>query len=409
MKKVINAVSDEDCVVDVRRTMLSLPDFMQPFLTWQTGKPNRGQKPLMYRSNLSHIFTAYFALIIGVIISIYSYYFVYYWGLPVGWLLTVSGARKLIPTINHYCVHNDFLPEKWRKKYGWLHSYIADLNSGILFLQDFASYRIEHLTHHGINIVASIVDPDMAFMWQLGFKAGMTKTKLWMVYISNLLNPFSKLHRLFLVSRVKTTFCKATPFRVLVQTLIALVVFLIGYNTSLSTVLVAIIFPMTYLYHMASLMQFSSEHLWLSDVKEDGLLPKESHNFLVDRAKRLTNGRFCGEATPSTANRSYFVAVLLWVKWIFRMLLIHLPIRLFVLPGNLCQHDHHHRSKFGSDWANSIYSREAMAREFRNSGEPLTEVWGLYNAIDMVFDNLSKMKPINPELVENDNDAVLGM
>ncbi len=411
MNNITNAEgSNGKTVVDVRYTMSKLPKFLQWFLTWLTGKPLGGQKPLIRRSNLSHLFTAYLVLVAGCVVSIYSIYTGAYLLYLPAVVLIVSGARKLIPTINHYCVHKDLLPASLRKKYSWMHPYIADFNSSILCLQDFKSYKAEHLAHHDIKNVASIIDPDMGFMWQLGFKAGMTKPELWRKYLWNLLFPFSKLHRLFVKSRTKTIFFNATPFRVIVQLFTFGILAIIGWYFGFAVVFFALVLPMTYFYHIASLMQFSSEHLWLSDVEEDGLLQAEgNYKGLMNRSKRITNARFCGEAIPNTNNDNWIYTVCKWCVWVFRMVFVHLFVRLFVLPGDLVVHDWHHRCGFGADWANGFYARAEMAEKIKDTDLPLTEVWGLYSAIDAVFENFAKMQPINPALIEMDNDAVLGM
>ena len=393
--------------------MSGLPGVLQWFLTWLTGKPLEGQKPLIRRSNLSHLITAYLWLILGICITTYAQINYMYLLVPIGWLFTICGARKLIPTINHYCVHGDLLPLSIRKKYSWLHAYIANFSSSMLFLQDYATYRAEHLTHHKINVVASVVDPDMAFIWQLGFKSGMTKKQLWSVLIWNLFFPFSKLHWLFIKSRIKVTFCRSTWFRFIIQALTIYGIVYFGKVTSLQTVIISIVFPMTYLYHIASLLQFLSEHLWLQDVGSDGLLKKEeNHNkeLLFSRSKRITNARFCGEPFPNMESEALITKILKCTLWGIRMLFIHLPTRLFILYGDLAVHDWHHRCTFGSDWANAFYSRSVLAKKLENTDYPLTEVWGLKNVLNLVFINLEKMEPINPELIEKDGEeAVLGM
>ena len=410
MKKKFSAGGQEDVDVDVRITWSKLPKCLQWFLTWFSGKPLEGQTPLIKRSNLSHLFTAYGWLLAGIVLSFYGQLSGFYVLVPVGWLFTVSGARKLIPTINHYCAHGDLLPSQLREKYKWLHPYIADFNSALLWLQDYATYRAEHLMHHKLNVVASIVDPDMAFMWQLGFKAGMSKRRLWMVLLWNLIIPFSKLHRLFIKSRVKTTFLNSSKFRAMVQLVTLAVLIYMSYATSLFTVIVAVVVPMTYFYHMASLLQFASEHLWLNTVDETGRLPKTGHNkVLIPRSKRITNARFCGEPLSILETDSALVTLGKTFIWVIKMVFFHLPARIFVLSGDLIVHDWHHRCKFGSDWANAFYARAEMAKKLEDTEFPLTEVWGLGNALNLVFENLSKMPEIDPALVEEDADAVLGM
>lgn len=107
-------------------------------------------------------------------------------------------------------------------------------------------------------------------------------------------------------------------------------------------------------------------------------------------------GRFLGEAPPR--NQS----LLAWVVWGLRMVAYHLPVRIVILPGELPEHDWHHRNPHNPDWSNGIYARE-WDREAPCLGLPetYTEIWGLFNAIDHVFECLSKTPapPSNSEQI----------
>lgn len=109
---------------------------------------------------------------------------------------------------------------------------------------------------------------------------------------------------------------------------------------------------------------------------------------------RLTLGRFVGDATPS---RDLPMAQWLraWGRWSIRLLLLHIPTRLCVLPGDLCQHDWHHRHPRG-DWSNAGYERQRdLAVGCPGWPEPYAEVWGLDCAIDLVFQGLASLPPLS--------------
>jgi hypothetical protein len=176
------------------------------------------------------------------------------------------------------------------------------------------------------------------------------------------------------------------------------------------TVAIAWIIPITFLYHAASLLQFVSEHWWGVGAETTGHLPKNiSQNEMVKRSRSLTAARFCGEPVPKTFGKSQIMSALLWGRWLSRMLFFHLPCRLFALSGDLVQHDWHHRVGFGADWANAAYAREKMATSLKPTDVPFLEIWGLNNAIDHVFEQLSKMEPLQLENDQIDHDMVLGM
>jgi hypothetical protein len=249
----------------------------------------------------------------------------------------------------------------------------------------------------------------MQFLWHLGFRAGMDKHKLWKKYIMTLFSPY--FHFIFLKARIKTNLVAPSWGRKTVAVLFLLIPFVIGYYTSFMVVFWAWYFPLFYLYHIASLMQFSSEHFWLKETNSIGKVHSSETKQLISRSKRLTVGRFCGERVPQTKNKSIFEFTILWSIWWFRMFFYHLPIRLFVLPGDLPQHDWHHRCGFGADWANAVYARQAMIQDLRPDEEPFVEVWGFTNAIDLVFTHLSEMEPlkIDEQVPINLAEMVLGM
>ena len=118
-----------------------------------------------------------------------------------------------------------------------------------------------------------------------------------------------------------------------------------------------------------------------------------------------------GEAVPKTEYVNNLEAGLLWLAWGMRMTFIHLPTRLFVLPGDLCQHDWHHRAKFGDDWPNASYTRQNALANLTPNDEPYFEVWGMANAIDAVLESLSGIPSINSNDITRDIDseAILGM
>ncbi len=122
---------------------------------------------------------------------------------------------------------------------------------------------------------------------------------------------------------------------------------------------------------------------------------------------RLTRGRFIGDSLPSR-ELCFCLWLYAWIIWCVRLLLIHLSIRLCVLPGDLCQHDWHHRNVRG-DWSNACYERRRdLAAGCPGWPEPYREVWGLKQAIDIVFQGLASLPPLSDsELLSHDIDNIL--
>ncbi|TFF36166.1 fatty acid desaturase [Mucilaginibacter psychrotolerans] len=397
-------------VSDIRGEMAILPACIQFLLTWLTGIALPGQKPLIVRTNLSHLFTAYACIIVGMVVTCLTQTNSLYGFMPIGFLLTVSGTRKLSTVINHFLVHKDFFTGRIMKKYPRRNNMLGEINSSMLFLQGFKQYIDDHIAHHTVKIMASILDPDMAFLWMLGFKAGMRKRVLWAIFFFNIIVPISPLHLLFLWARIKATITDATPLRVLVQSIVISLLLVLAHYTSFWTVFWVWVFPLFYLYHIAAIAQFLSEHFWLTEVESDGKLDlNRSVKDLYNRSLKITVGRACGTRAPQTHNKPFVYKLILWIKWWLIMLVIHLPIRLFVLPGDLVCHDWHHRGQRGDNWANAPYARLAFKDNLKPGETPLIEIWGLHNAISAVFDHLSKLPAIQPVVEINESEMALGM
>ena len=106
----------------------------------------------------------------------------------------------------------------------------------------------------------------------------------------------------------------------------------------------------------------------------------------------------CGDVTTENVRASPSRS-LAWMAWTARMVLVHLPSRLFVAPGDLPNHDFHHRLPKG-DWANSAYARrdDGLANTETGRWPDYTERWGFAAAVGETFGLLASLPA----------DAVLG-
>ncbi|NEU79884.1 hypothetical protein [Nostoc sp. UIC 10630] len=169
-------VSNVDVREELAKLGKSLPKplyvFLQFFLTWMTGKPYRGQQPLFEPTRLYQLLTALGSLFGGAIASalIWNSSPLCYPLLLVSWAFTVGGARKIQTCINHRCVHKQFFEDGQDR---WL----AEILSTILLTQDREGYWYDHVKlHHHVDKFATFShDPDAQFLWQLGFRPGLTK------------------------------------------------------------------------------------------------------------------------------------------------------------------------------------------------------------------------------------------
>ncbi|TAK14723.1 MAG: hypothetical protein EPO32_00940 [Anaerolineae bacterium] len=369
----------------VRESLLALPSFVQPLLTWVTGKPPYGARSKHTPSNWFHLVSALAALFGGAFASwvVVSMQITAILAVPIlllAWMVTVSGARKLLIMISHQCVHGKFSGNKV------LDRIVMELVSTTILVQDFQAYQADHVSIHHSKQLATLEDPDVKFLVTLGFLPGLQKAALWRRLWWTVVSP--RFHRIFLQARLKANFISAPSYRRFMS--------LVWWTAQLSLVswlglwseyAIAWVFPLTILYHISALLQFTCEHRWLQ-IRD----PKQSGRWVL---ARLTAGRFMGEPAPDQGWHGA-KKVVAWLTWFGRMLFLHLPARVFVLMGDLPQHDHHHRHPESLTWVNAAYARqEDLEAGSPGWPEPYSEVWGLGNAIDHVFEVLSSLPPID--------------
>jgi len=139
-------------------------------------------------------------------------------------------------------------------------------------------------------------------------------------------------------------------------------------------VFVAVWLPFFLIYHVNALLQFLTEHIWLTTE----YAPSNNEEYA-----ELCLGRFCGEATPKDNS------IYQWSKWWLRTIFFHLPLRLGVLVGDLPAHDWHRLCGFVKDrpnkWTKAIYARQKAIDEGRSMGMERREFWGLFNMLNHVF------------------------
>ena len=400
----------------VRRCARFFKTILTGIFCWFTGYAPANHYPIITRSRCSHLLSAYVQILLGVTLSScglaqggYGYMLI-----PIGYMFTVGGGRKLQVQINHHCVHVNFAGTKT------IDFLLAEFNSTLLFIQNAVAYEFDHVKlHHKLAYTATLIDPDFVFLYALGFKPGMSKRSLWRHLLLTLISP--RFHLLFLRARFQSNFLAKMPAeatgkgevgirpwywkRIIASwvwlALILMILFLTGWWL---TFLLAVVLPLTFFYHISSLLQFLSEHLWLLETDTAGGTSGMGIVQIKERYPKLTRARFCGEPLKDlrglgTSQKAGHIG---W--WATKHLLFHLPVRICVLCGDLPAHDHHHLKPRNPNWQNFLHSRKSDAATLH-----LTEVWGLQNAIDQVFEELSKMPPLTSLQDSGNADGYLGM
>lgn len=359
---------------DVRQSFARLP--AQWFWTWVSGKPATAQDPrwrhtpwtylaLIVASLLGSVLFGLFALQIAPLGLLL---------LPLSWILTVHGARALQVSPVHYCVHGTFSRSERTN------TIVGEIISTILMITPYPEYKRQHGEEHHGRELATITDPDVRFLRILGFEPGATLASLrWHLRTRPIAPSF---HWAFLKARVIPNLGRVagTKRRLAAWTFVIAMLAVVALTGTWVEFLVVWVFPLTILYHVSSLWQFTSEHLWLRVN-----VPGEPRRVTL---QRLTSGRFCGEPAPGSEVAGTARAFA-WVRWLMRMLFVHLPTRLFVLAGDLTVHDWHHRHAKGR-WRHGPYERQ---RDLEAGRPNYTEVWGLKEAIDRVMRFWSELPP----------------
>ncbi|MBK7537507.1 MAG: fatty acid desaturase [Myxococcales bacterium] len=370
---------------DVRGEMLGLP--FQSLLTWISGRHHPDLPPETTRSPGFRLATAMTSTMVGVVSSALGLCCLRgatSWvctigalgALGVGWLLTVGGSRTLQVSIGHHLIHGRFSANLSRDRQRLLYEVISTL----LMIQDYQSYYSDHVVRHHAD-PAGRDDPDQLFLQELGFRPGTRYEDLRRLLWRTSFAP--RFHWRFLRARIQANFVLPSRARRMASWL--WLAALVGASVATEAglfIAVTWLFPLTALYQASALFQFLSEHAWFS-AQAEGLSPRA-------HLARLTSGRFCCDPPPR-ASASTLRGGLAWARWWLRLGVIHVPARIAILVGDLCDHDVHHACPRG-DWANSRTERLVHLRD-RADRWPLAEVWGLGAGLDRVLRHISQLPP----------------
>lgn len=360
---------------EVRISYNRFPRFTQHFWTWLTGKPLPGQKPLFVLNAWWHWILTVFVLITSVgmnILTVTYKPFLWQFFLVVTWLFTVGSARKLQAVICHHCVHYRFT------KNILVDRFIAEISSLLIWGQNFLDYRYDHVfMHHKKCFFRTTQDPDANLLFKLGFRPGMSKKALWFNLLRQVFSP--GFHLNLFSDRVKSNFITAPIYRIIFSICFALLLItgITLSNLSWQTGFLVLFVPLFPLLHISALLQFLSEHAWFVKTEYQG----HPRFFHTDSSW----GRFCGDRLPITHNLGVLQKSAAWVKWVLRQLFYHLPMRITVLPGDLSQHDFHHRYPVESNWVMAVYARQQDIEKNHPNWPVYQECWGLFRAIDRMF------------------------
>ncbi|MCX4744048.1 fatty acid desaturase [Kitasatospora sp. NBC_01287] len=364
----------------VRESMRRLPGLFALPLTLLTGRPHAGQRRTGYTptwhlvnallSMTAGLATGALALTAGARPPLLL--------LPLGWALTLHGARNLRMMIYHQCAHLNMWGRRGRDVA------LGKAIAALLMIQDFGRYSAEHVSDHHALHHMTLRDPTVqAFLVSLELRPGMTRRQMWRRMLGKTVSPL--FHARFTAARVRSYFHAAEPaWRAGTAAALVLVTALATWLHLWLFVLLAWVFPMTLLYQVSNTLRLCVKHTFPAPDQE------------VRRGKEyfasLTNAIFLGESAPPPGLPPVRRAAA-WARWWSRMLLVHFPARYLVLTGDTVVHDFHHRAPMSRDWANYLFAREEDHRGGHRGWPAYHHVWGLVAAIDLVFDSLRAADP----------------
>lgn len=364
--------------IDIRESMRSLPGFFQPFLTWLSGKPLRGEAPWNL-TPMDHLTSCVASLVAGVALGIVAARLSSFWLLLLApaWLLTMHAVRKLRGVISHQCSHANFLPSQK------VNDLIGEAVSCLFMTQNYEVYKREHVSgHHSVKHM-TVEDPTVAFLLRMvGARAGMPREELWGKMVQTMFSPL--FHLRFLRNRFYSNFFEASiPHRLATFAIWGSLIAVVAVTGEWKTFLLAWVLPLTIPLHMVECLRLSGKHIF----PERGLV-KRGKNELAG----FTHGIFFGDRVPDPS-LPFYRRLPLWIAWWLRLVFYHLPSRMLVVVGDAPCHDYHHRYPKAKNWSNYMFERQKEEITPAPGWPPYTEVWGLYSAIDATFRSLSASDP----------------
>lgn len=354
--------------------MLSLPSWLQPILTAITGKASPVERPRWRWTPAGRMTLSLVSFLGAVALGASA---VHQGGamlllLPLAWLFVVGNARIFQTGIVHHASHRMLLQNR-----AW-NDLVGELFSLSIWIQSLAAYRKDHGPHHAAT--AGEKDEDIAFLAAVGgLRPGVPVRTYWRHFWLTMFSP--RFHGEYLLIRLQANFVEVAPFRRLASILFAIVLIGIGLAGYWPELLFAYLLPVFFLVQMSAWAGLLGLHQWV---------PASSAANRLEALASLTSARFIGEAAPSPGLKGS-AAWAAWALWAGRMIFIHLPARLAVVPGDLPSHDWHHFHPNTRNWANAAYARRDDLLSKSPKAPLYTELWGVLPSINATFARFAEL------------------
>lgn len=255
-------------------------------------------------------------------------------GFALVWTQSIAtyGIRGMQVEPVHQVVHEKFSGQED------LDEKVSEAISSTFLLQDSSSYQDDHREHHA-KAFGTSEDPDGAFMKDIGLAPGRSMEELVFQLVWTPLSP--SFHLKYMKARLKANlgapkrWRRVLPFAI--WTVLAGVFITTPFGPWLALAMLPNIFGW---HHIASLGQFSSEHLWFK--------PRRPGQTAREHYAELCHGRFVAPELPSESLRDG-PAVMAWGWWLLKIMAATF-VRLNFLQKDLPHHDLHHRFPSTDAW-----------------------------------------------------------
>lgn len=375
------------------------PEWTQQFITIATGKAGNGQRAPSWLPPTWSVIAATLLQFPATIAATLYLVAVDRWFLlllPISWLLSVNGLRKLQVTLAHHAIHHELTSRDSRRARP-IDVYVQTAASVVSLSHNYWDYYLDHVEdHHSRKKFTTSLDPDAAFLLELGFRPGMSRSALWRKLWRT---PLSlAFHWTFVKARIRTNLlysrwaARSAKFPVAfdrraarlrcvgaISWIVALAI--TAWMVPLWIYLLVVVVPLVPLYHVSALLQFVTEHGWLWS----GGPPKS----MADYASR-TWGRFCIEPLPARETRG-LRGLVEWAGWTVRVVFVQVPWRFGVLVGDLPAHDLHHLHASDRDWRRAIWNRQLRIEDGLDTHGMATREYGRFaDVTNAVFSGLAE-------------------
>lgn len=362
---------------NVRQEYDRLP--WQAFWTWVTGKGrllaahelDQAMKPLSTTRTLGHLVGSW--LLIGAALAVGDRALsseslaLVVAGMVCCWLVVVNRGRSLQASF-HYMTHGAAMPDR-----RWACCAATAAFTTPFLYEGWDAYGSSHVsTHHHMRVLCSRDDPDQLFIEENGFRPGMAEHSFWWrVWFRPFAPAFvwRQLRDAWRASVVQP----AWPEKMYRVAFLAGTTALAVQFDWLDRLLILFWLPVLVLFRHSLWLQLITEHLWFAPRLSDAGTPAAYG--------RLTWGRFQGRPLP----RGGLVD---WLKWWLSLVVFDLPVRLYVYPQDLPNHDYHHRLPLAPYHIIADLRRTCEVEPGRFG--PSYEVWGFVATLRVLRDHLCR-------------------